>query len=283
MTSGQSGHAHGPPSPWLILRAAAAAYSTAPPETQEIFKQFVETLFTPRTYTTTDDFAQQHLQDQQARASGRTIEQIVERLNIESLDRSQQQLIGINPGVQVPPLQWRPNILEPSVRSQRDGSCGNPVPTGIDEFNDGSSGGGTPLRHGSSKCNGERATQYARPVRRGLVHGSDEGDIKMLGPEQGEHQLVTHNELPRSVFHIEHPTGAPGDGARGGKTNRGTTSGSFSPPLVPPPPIGLQTEPENTAHCVPPLRIALNDIITALHASKANLAMAPGGETGGWR
>ena len=178
-------------------------------------------------------------------------------------------------------MQWRPNILEPSVRSQRDGSCGNRVPTGTDEFNEVSSGGGTLLRHGSSKCNGARATQYARPVRRGLVHGSDEGDIKMLGPEQGEHQLVTHNELPRSAFHIEHPTGAPGDGEGGGETNRGTTSGSFSPPLVPPPPIGLQTEPENTAHCVPPLRIALNVAIAALHTSKANLAVAPGGETGG--
>ena len=79
MTSGQSGHARGPPGPFLIVRAAAAAFTAATtPGTKEIFKQFVENFCTPRIYTLTDEIVLTHLADQQTRGTGRTIEAIVE-------------------------------------------------------------------------------------------------------------------------------------------------------------------------------------------------------------
>ena len=82
MTSGQSGHAHGPSGPFLIVRAAAAAFTAATtPETKDIFKQFVENFCTPRVYTATDETSLTHLADQQTRGTGRTIEAIVEKLN----------------------------------------------------------------------------------------------------------------------------------------------------------------------------------------------------------
>ena len=67
------------------MRTAVAAFGTAPTETNDIFKQFVEAFCSLKIYTTTDELAQQHLADQQARASGRTIEQMVEKLNAKTL------------------------------------------------------------------------------------------------------------------------------------------------------------------------------------------------------